>query len=179
MNFEILHQVKIIRGEIKDVNNLVLEKECLQSYKNNKSISLDDTDTRNEDLIISKNNELNKLFSNIQNLFQKQFNQKTILQDFWAQVHGKNESTNIHDHVNILDLNNSPNYSGVYYVKIPKNSGKLVFQYPINKYNQSERYYYEPEVGDFFLFPSTLDHFVTKNKTNNYRIAISFNLKIK
>ena len=94
-------------------------------------------------------------------------------------MHEKNESTNTHDHVDCFDIKNSPDYSMVFYVQVPKDSGKIVFQWPTNKYNQYKRWWYPPSVGHYLIFPSTLDHFVTKNNSKDHRIAISFNFKIK
>lgn len=178
MFLKTIHQVSFIHGKLENINNSLLKKECLKSYHNKKSFSDDITNTKNEDLIISKSKEFDKIISGIQSQFQQQYNQKLILTEYWSQVHGKNESTNLHDHVDCFDIKNSPVYSGVYYVQVPKNSGKIVFQYPINKYNQYQRYWFETLQGDFLIFPSTLDHFVTKNESNDYRIAISFNFKI-
>ena len=73
-------------------------------------------------------------------------------------------------------MSKDPDISGVYYVQVPENSGKLVFEYNINQY-QTKRFWVEPIVGNFFLFPSTLNHFVTKNMGDDLRISISFNLK--
>ena len=76
------------------------------------------------------------------------------------------------------NINNSSDVSGVYYVFIPKNAGKLVFEYPINQY-QTKKYYFNSCVGTYVLFPSTLNHYVTKNLSSEKRIAISFNFKIE
>jgi len=178
MNLKILHQIFFIHGEIKSINNNILTKHCLKSFNQNKILSADITDSKNEDILIPKNKEFDKIINEISSQFKNNYNQDLILTDFWSQVHSKNESTNLHDHVDCFDLKNSPAYSGVYYVKVPKNSGKIVFQYNINKYNQYNRWWYEPKESHFLLFPSTLDHFVTKNLSNEYRISISFNFKI-
>lgn len=178
MNLKILHQIFFIHGEIKSINNNILTKHCLKSFNQNKISSTDITDSKNEDILISKNKEFDKIINEISSQFKNKFNQDLILTNFWSQVHSKNESTNLHDHVDCFDLKNSPVYSGVYYVKVPKNSGKIVFQYNINKYNQYNRWWYEPQESDFLLFPSTLDHFVTKNLSNENRISISFNFKV-
>jgi uncharacterized protein (TIGR02466 family) len=65
--------------------------------------------------------------------------------------------------------------SGVYYVQIPKNSGRLVFEYNINQF-QNYLSWIEPVVGNFIIFPSTLNHYVTKNLGDECRVSISFNV---
>ena len=82
--------------------------------------------------------------------------------------------------------------SGVYYIKVPKDSGDIYFINPAAKYialtmgaeycsvfdtsyNFSE--YITPNVGDLFLFPSWLEHGVLPNMNiSEERISLSFNL---
>ena len=174
-----LHRVFFIHGQLDNIDVESIRKDCLKSHKNNKKLSNDVTATRNEDLEISKSKEIDKIIKQIQKKFLSKYSQKIELVNFWAQVHEKNESTNTHDHVDCFDIKNSPDYSMVFYVQTPKDSGKIVFQWPTNKYNQLKRWWYPPSVGHYLIFPSTLDHFVTKNNSEDYRIAISFNFKIK
>ena len=173
-----LHRVYFIRDNIDGIDIEFLKNDCLKSFEKNNRMSKNISDTRNEDLIIPKSKVFEELINIIKDKFYIRYDQVIELTDYWAQVHEHNESTNLHDHVDCFDIKNSPVYSGVYYVQVPKNSGKIVFQYPINKYNQYQRYWFETLQGDFLIFPSTLDHFVTKNESNDYRIAISFNFKI-
>lgn len=80
-------------------------------------------------------------------------------------------------------------FSGVFYLQIPKESGKLVVQNPaINKMwdgckltsqkNQftGESIRIEPVEGNIILFPSYLPHSVEPNNHDGERISISFNL---
>ena len=174
-----LHRVFFIHGQLDNIDIQSLKKDCLKSHKNNQKLSNDVTATRNEDLEISKSKEIDKIVKQIQKEFLSKYSQKIELQSFWAQVHQKYESTNTHDHVDCYDMKNSPDYSMVFYVQTPKDCGKLVFQYPINKYNQTKRWWFPSNVGSYVIFPATLDHFVTKNYSDDYRIALSFNFKIK
>ena len=79
--------------------------------------------------------------------------------------------------------------SGVFYVKIPKNSGDLIFvnetEIPcfidhnniteFNNYN-SFKWSIKPEENVLYLFPSWLGHYVNPNLSKEKRISISFNL---
>ena len=173
-----LHRVYFIRHNIYGVDIKSLKNDCLKSFKENNRMSKDISDTRNEDLIIPKSKPFEELINIIKDKFYIRYNQVIELTDHWAQVHSQNESTNMHDHVNCFDIKNSPDLSGVYYLKVPRDSGDIVFQWPINKYNQYKRWWFKPKKGDLLIFPSTLDHFVTKNTAVEKRIAVSFNFKI-
>jgi|TARA_R100000149_G_C5865409_1_gene130281 hypothetical protein len=173
-----LHRVYFIRDNVDDVDIKSLKNDCLKSFKENNRMSKDISDTRNEDLIIPKSKPFEELINIIKDKFYIRYNQVIELTDYWAQVHSQNESTNMHDHVNCFDIKNSPDLSGVYYLEVPRDSGDIVFQWPINKYNQYKRWWFKPKKGDLLIFPSTLDHFVTKNTAVEKRIAVSFNFKI-
>lgn len=80
-------------------------------------------------------------------------------------------------------------FSGVFYLKAPEESGKLVLQNPaINRVwkgcsltlqkNQftGESIRIEPTEGDILLFPSYLPHSVETNNHDDERISISFNI---
>ena len=94
----------------------------------------------------------------------------------WANVNNKNDSNKIHNH-------RGSNYSGVYYVKVPKDSGDLYFvnhvtslTYPFNFYEQMfDEIKYEPKEGELYFYSGNLSHRVGKNLTNEDRISISFN----
>lgn len=173
-----LHRVYFIRDNINSIDKQALVKDCLDAFTNNNRMSLDTSDTRNEDLIIPQSKTFKELIQTIKDKFFIRYSQRLELRTHWGQVHEHNESTNTHDHVDCFDIKNSPDLSGVYYLQVPKDSGDIVFQWPINKYNQYKRWWFKPKAGDLLLFPSTLDHFVSKNIALEKRIAISFNFKI-
>ena len=45
--------------------------------------------------------------------------------------------------------------------------------------NQLNRHGFTPEVGDFFIFPSSLSHYVNSFQCEGERISISGNFEIK
>ena len=98
----------------------------------------------------------------------------------WANINPKYASNKIHDHANCL-------FSGVYYVKAPKDCGNLMFYDP-----RSARTFYKPLVSNFtaytadaiahaaeegllLIFPSWLKHGVEPNLSDEDRVSISFN----
>ena len=81
--------------------------------------------------------------------------------------------------------------SGVFYLKAPPESGKLVLSNPglnrlwggislVKEKNQftGEMMRIEPEEGSILLFPSYIPHSVETNHHDDERISISFNLMV-
>ena len=94
--------------------------------------------------------------------------ERIVVDDYWGHIHEKNMSTTSHNHI--------PSYvSSVLYVKIPKNAGHIVFRSRANPYDTPHSTKFEPEEGVYYIFPSFLDHFVTRNMSDDIRISLSFN----
>tara|TARA_R100000995_G_scaffold82389_1_gene56268 strand:- start:1244 stop:1816 length:573 start_codon:yes stop_codon:yes gene_type:complete len=110
----------------------------------------------------------------------------TKIHDYWFNINNLKHGNKLHNHSGAF-------LSGVFYVKIPKNSGKLYFQNvkashdncfkskTLNTYNKYRSNYYNitPKENLLVLFPGWLDHLVESNNSNENRISISFNTVIE
>ena len=63
-------------------------------------------------------------------------------------------------------------YSGVIYLKVPQNSGDIVFTNPLN---QNLAHNITPSNGEIIFFPSSIQHYVEPNLSQEDRISIAFN----
>ncbi len=151
-------------GMVYQIDNKKLKQHIL---KNGNILSKDTTDSMHEDTSFPMHPELEKILM-----------YKLRLLKFWSQIHEKNQSTNIHNHVKVSNIEDSASLSGAYYVQCDEGSGYFVFDYPTDRY-QYGRWKIKPQVGKYLLFPSTLEHWVSRNYSNNQRISISFDFKIE
>jgi len=110
---------------------------------------------------------------------------KFRLLNSWATKHEPNDWAQKHDHVNSF-------VSGIVYLDVNNDSGNLHFHknniwqniFPrsvsidFETYNPatSSEWVYTPQVGDIFLFPSSLEHSVTVNQSKDPRYVCAFNL---
>jgi len=104
------------------------------------------------------------------------------LGNMWANINPSGGFNRPHTHPNSL-------WSGVYYVKAPKNSGHLkiedpkpssLISRPRRKEGQLPNYlwnevHFEPIAGRLIMFPAWLNHCVDPNQSNDIRISVSFN----
>ena len=111
-------------------------------------------------------------------------NPKIELKDSWVNYMTKFESNPLHTHDDDLSF--------VIYTEIPKDLKKEVQNTPGNTkpgwinfmYTLGIKKYYinshmfEPEVGDFFIFPASLHHSVNHFQSEGERVSVSGNLKI-
>ena len=111
--------------------------------------------------------------------------QNCFLHNAWININSKGDSNFPHDHPGSI-------VSGVYYVRLPENSGRLVFQNPSgklistywnmkggpNEWNRanSEVWSLDSSEDTLLIFPSWLDHFVQPSESDEDRISISFNV---
>jgi uncharacterized protein (TIGR02466 family) len=131
---------------------------------------------------------LRKLIYNHIDIYSKNFklNKKLKLDNLWININGYKDLNLPHIHPNSI-------LSGVFYVKVPKNSGKIRFENPcldlmesvyqnsIIEYNSinSATWSLEPDENLLILFPSFLKHSVLPNMNKKEkRISISFNAGI-
>ena len=105
-----------------------------------------------------------------------------VLGNMWANINPPGGSNRAHQHPNSL-------WSGVYYIKAPKNSGHLKIDDPrsvacMSRPRQKDgkkplrlfrETHYEPKAGRLIMFPSWLMHCVDPNESNDIRISVSFN----
>jgi uncharacterized protein (TIGR02466 family) len=113
---------------------------------------------------------------------QEHLDSEPFLGNMWANINPPGSMNRSHQHPNSL-------WSGVYYVKAPKNSGHLKVDDPRNSASMIRpkqkpgqlppRLYrethYEPKDGRLIMFPSWLLHCVDPNESNEIRISVSFN----
>lgn len=101
----------------------------------------------------------------------------------WVNINNKGDYNKRHSHADGINL-----LSGVYYVKVPENSGDIIFHDPRPSaihYMAGMRYYGQGKMQSckipvkenrLLYFPSWLEHEVEPNNTDEDRISISFNL---
>ena len=102
-----------------------------------------------------------------------------IIPQLWVNVNKKGNWNIIHQHAQ-YDL------SGTYYVKVPKDSGRLVFRDPrpaaignkflLNRFDKGEFKNINVMEGLLAIWPAYLDHFVEPSNTDKERISISFDI---
>ena len=104
------------------------------------------------------------------------------LGNMWANINYKGGFNRPHIHSNSL-------WSGVYYVKTPKDCGHLKIEDPKSvslmvrprKTKEKEpqhlwrEVHFEPVAGRLIMFPAWLNHMVETNQSDEPRISISFN----
>ena len=123
----------------------------------------------------------NTIASSIPHLEEKPFNAVRIFS--WVNINSNSDYNTRHSHFNTSNF-----LSGVYYVSVPENSGKIGFydprpwmtDTPDNVYFHGGHrcYKIQPEEGMVIFFPPWLEHDVEPNKSNEERISIAFNVQV-
>ena len=80
----------------------------------------------------------------------------------WGMIYKKGEYARVHDHWPAL-------WSGVYYIKAPKNSGDIVFPHIKQQIT--------PQDNMMIIFDGSTRHSVKENLSDEERVAVSFNVK--
>ena len=141
--------------------------------------------TKDESILKPLTDKINSKRQDIIEFFGLNNNINIVIQNYWINVNQKNNFNRPHVHPFSL-------MAGVYYVKVPENSGRLVFENPIQQhdfviksnmikeFNLVNAGYWcaEPKENDLIMFPSWLKHYVEPSESDEERISIAFNLEI-
>jgi hypothetical protein len=183
-----LYKKEYLVGYLEEDIQPLLEM-ILENYNSGRNMSKSTDDIRYEDIRISFTPQVQRIAKKLTQEWEKYFGEDIELcwqneegQDpnssFWAVVHQKNESTNLHTHESMECYENGAQVSCAFWIQTPTNGGDLVFQYNSNPYRLHQEVV-EAKAGKFVMFDSTLPHFVTKNQSDELRIVISMNFKYK
>ncbi|NMH64120.1 putative 2OG-Fe(II) oxygenase [Shewanella salipaludis] len=189
MEIKTLTKVEYLVGCLPEVDTQHLKDMILQNFHAGRFMDPDLKSIRREDVRINFTPEVQKLARLLCQRWKMAFdedielcwqNQKGFDPNtaYWSVVHGKGESTNVHDHASGENYEEGAKISAAFYVSVPPDSGDLVFQYNLNPYLVGHETV-PAEEGKFVLFDSCLPHFVTKNLSDDYRVVISMNFRYK
>ena len=124
-----------------------------------------------------------ELFIMMNDIWKEEWlDREPLLGNMWANINPPGGYNAPHIHPNSL-------FSGVYYIKAPKNSGKLSctdprpgvqLNMPVRKKGTPPKELWrechlEPVEGRIIMFPFYLWHCVEPNLSNDIRISVSFN----
>jgi uncharacterized protein (TIGR02466 family) len=171
--------------------NMELEKNIINWMNNDKGVQRSNVEGWHSPTDMQERPEYKKLVNDLFEAQYKIYNEEYLdsepyLGNMWANVNPPGGYNNAHIHPNAL-------WSGVYYVKTPKNCGNLKIndpraaasmtrprnksgELPIRLWREVN---YEPKAGRCIMFPAWLTHCVDVNRSNDIRISVSFNFMQK
>ena len=172
---------EFMRSETRVTFNEDFTNYILNEADNKKSVIKSNKGGWQSELVNFKNenykplvNEIVELLKNI-NLGIKHIN----LEQMWSNINKKGDHNIIHQHGQYT-------LAGTYYVKVPKDSGRIVFRDPrpgamtntfmVNRFDKGEFFSMNIIEGLLAIWPSYLDHFVEPSQTDEERISISFDI---
>ena len=165
-----------------------LEKNILQWQKDDpKGVSKTNVNGWHSTTDMNKKHEYDplskELFAMQEEIFEKEYlTQKPVLGNMWANINYPGGFNRPHLHPNAL-------FSGVYWIKAPEKSGKLMLYEPRPGVHTTmpnrkkgklppqlwREIHYTPKAGMMVMFPAWLWHEVRPNQSNDIRISVSFN----
>ena len=108
--------------------------------------------------------ELSPLINEAVVLAQNILKIKNLRAGYWFNYMPTGATTTMHSHDDDDEL-----LSGVYYVKVPENSGNLILL------ENSERIEIKPKAGEFIFFKPDVRHEVSRNNNAEHRLSIGIN----
>ena len=177
---------------IKDIPNALqlnqyLEQKIIQWSQQNKGVAKTNAGGWHSETDMNKKEEYNPLIKELFNMqdeiYQKEkLDMKPVLGNMWANINYPGNYNRPHLHPNAL-------FSGVYWVKVPPQSGNFMVYDPrtgvqVTMPNRKKgalpselwrEVHYQPVAGRCLMIPAWLWHEVKPNESNDIRISVSFN----
>ena len=168
VNFETIARVDIIKGksfaDIKTLSDMLIDN-------SNRKLSDKSTSTRYEDTYCPDNEIVDQIIDEMRADFKSVTGHDIECIGYWGHIHEYNMSTNTHNHGDAY-------VSAVLHLSVPKGSGEITFMPRLNQYNTSMyRTSFPPEESSYYMFPGYLDHCVSRHKSTDKRVSISFNFE--
>ena len=165
-NLKTLFAVQIMEGNV-DADFDKLAELLIDNYS--KKFTNDPGSSRVEDSYCPRTPIVNDILSKISDDFYNTTKQRVVVEDCWGHIHEKNMSTKLHNHIDSF-------VSGVVYIKVPKGAGSIVFAPRVRGAPETD--VMMPAVkGKYYIFPNYLEHYVTRNNSEEMRVSLSFNFK--
>jgi|TARA_R100001086_G_scaffold238182_1_gene162753 uncharacterized protein (TIGR02466 family) len=119
--------------------------------------------------------------------YKVKYTHNITIQNMWFNVNGPNDYNKHHYH-----MHDALDFVGVYYMKVPKNSGCLTLMNPDISSGASNIFHLDrednvfnrqsvkvdPVDGLLLLFPAGTIHAVSRNNSKSNRLSLSFNIKV-
>lgn len=175
--------------EIVDLNTFNIKEEILSIEQRERNAAFHETGFQSSSILHV--NAVQPILNHIKGRLPKLLNQLCYkctsfdITDMWANV-------NRHKEFNRPHLHSQSNFSGVFYVDVPPDSGKLVFErhdlyfhmvqssLRVDEYNQyNSPLWFVPSQNNLMaIFPSHLRHDVGPNLSQDPRISVNFNIEV-
>ena len=171
--------------------NADLLKVCKKIYKTQKSVQHSNEGYQSPKIDINKHKIFYDLYKKLESNIRANltvYDLKETNLDFslpWVNINKPGDFNWPHIHV-------ESHFSGLYYLKVPKDSGDVVlynrlhegnsfYERKFNEYNShnSSSFTYGPQESTFLMFTGNTKHAVKQNKSKQNRISIAFNINIK
>ena len=112
----------------------------------------------------------------ISQFINQTFSSRCKIKEMWGSIYSINDYNSIHNHPSLSpSYDNSPLWSGVYYLQTFPNSGELNLHSHANVSNYQS---FPPSNKDLVLFNSSTYHSVNPNLEKEDKICIAFNLEL-
>ena len=165
-----------------------VQNECISRSKKDKGVVKSNVGGWQSNILFKEDSFFSHIisnieFSSIQFARQLKMNEDLKVGGFWININKFKDYNQYHTHPQSI-------FSGVYYIKVPKNSGSIIFKnpsslgiennwyYDIKEYNSFNSCVWEinPYENKLLIFPGWLEHQVLPNLNCEERITLSFNV---
>lgn len=166
-------------------------KDYVINLSKNKTVEKSNTGGWQSDLFFKPEIEFESLWKNIEFSLNKyhqslQLTGSVYIDNWWFNINYKGHSNKPHNHSNSV-------HSGTFYINTPEKCGNIYFEHPCSAISWTypdniigeentinSKSWFLPAIKDWlYIFPSYITHWVEGNLSDEPRISLAFNTKVR
>jgi hypothetical protein len=177
MKKKVLSETSIYSDEIPDISNIdnfkiksFILTNLLNNIEKNKL-----NENKYNDIEINTYRDINWVMDYVRDHVKSKYNFTLIPIKTFVQVHTKHETSVKRNHINYLDIHNSPDYTIMYVVE--GNNSEITLEYNNHRIKENS-YNIKLKNKSIVMWNSDLNYYLTPNLEEDYRILLLFNCHI-
>ena len=173
----VLSEVSLVHGEVKtpkgfEIDRVKIKDGIITSFIKQDRISKNDKNYSYQDYKVPFCLPLQWLKDYLRDHYKAEYKITLISKiDFGVLLNPKEKSF-LRNHVNPVDLKNSPDYTCIYVVECEKDSCELVIEYDDNR-RKGRTWHIPLKNNCFYIFPSIQKYFISENKSKKINIFLT------
>ena len=177
MQKKVLTEVDLYYGEIKtpkgfEIDRNAIKHSIVKSWITAKRKSNNEQAYAYRDYEVEFSQPLQWFQDYIRDHYNCEFHKNLIPRNIFGNVYKENESSPTRNHLEAVDLRNSPDYTLIYSVDVEEGSSEVVIEYDDNR--RAGRTWHVPlKNNHFIMFPASQKYMISPNTSNKTNIILT------
>ena len=175
----VLSEISLIHGSVDmpkgfEIDRDKIKNDIIKSFINQKRINTNPKTYSYQDYQVPFSQPLQWLKDYLRDHIRVEHNFTLIQKSEHGNVLHPKEQSFLRNHIEPVDLRNSPDYTLIYAVDVEKDSCECIIEYDDNR-RKNRTWHLPVHNNHFYMFPATQKYFITKNNSKQLNVILTTN----